>query len=337
MGRDDQPTRLFLGLTIGIEVIAFLFQTYQTVFALRAAFFQTNARPKGAWLDRVIAYLMCIIWVYCMFNITIASLVGREDALYRVMVAGGDTTFFMVGGIYIWIVVKRFTKVHRVIRPGVHSKWYTAFEMVTILIVSIAATPVTVFDWVAVFQAPNVPEWQPDGISMNGAAFLIIFNLYIVTVDAATSLLIYTRLKKVAKDLHDVMKNPGLPSTRNQDGDKGDLSTCHLNSTAPSSSNIPFIRNSSAVKPAGHSTVVKPVKQDESLLRMTGMGVGWMIGISVLGLSMHLINALLFWDPERPTLLPYGILMHATWTTPVWHARYAWMYLVAVKDLVKDI
>ncbi|KNC98400.1 uncharacterized protein SPPG_06105 [Spizellomyces punctatus DAOM BR117] len=335
MGQDDQPTPLFLGLTIGIEVIAFLFQTYQTVYALRAAFFQTNSDSKGTWLDRVIAYIMCIIWVYCSFNIAIASLVGRNDALYRVMVAGGDTTFFMFGGIYIWIVVKRFTKVHRVIRPGVHSKWYRAFEIGTILIVSIAATPVTVFDWVAVFQAPNVPEWQPDGISMHGAAFLFIFNLYIVAVDATTSLSIYARLRKVVKDLHDVLENP-LPSTVIITGEK-DLSTCRLNSTAPSSSNLPSIRSSSVAKPSGPPSVAKPVKQDESLLRTTGMGVGWIIGISLLGLSMHMINTLLFWDPEKPTLLPYGILMHATWTTPVWHARYAWMYLVAVKDLVKDI
>ncbi|KND00448.1 uncharacterized protein SPPG_04766 [Spizellomyces punctatus DAOM BR117] len=340
MADQKTPSAAFLGVTTAIESVAFLFQTYHMILAIRVAWFENHVVPPstdspsqttqvdrgGTWFDRIIAIIMILLWLYGGFNIALALLSGRDGQLaFQFCVATVDTVFFSGGSIYLWLVVRRFGVVYGAVRVGINPKWFKAFEILTICCMTLSAGPVVLFDWVAVFQRHDIPEWQPDGSSTNGVVLTFIYNTFVLLVDCAVSLILYVTLKKAVAELRDVMK-PGIQPWND-----------------PSSALKPALSKEMVQveqQPATMSILSPPLRtkhhnlSNVSMLRSTGVGVTWLVSISIVGAILAIVDNLLIQDQLS---LAHGVLLHLAWTTPIWHARFAWIYLASVKDLVKEM
>ncbi|KAI8906176.1 hypothetical protein DFJ77DRAFT_477721 [Powellomyces hirtus] len=345
MSDNTSPSVTFVGVTVGIEVFTLLYHTFNVISAIRAVVAPpsvpdiqsptpsrttqtsstTQSGQKASWLDRALMLLMVLLWVYAVSCVALTALAAWDGHIaYHLMVLFNDASYYVIAGGYAWLVVRRFSKVHGGINPDIDKRWYRALEGLTILVWACVSLPVTIFDVVCLFQLPDIPDWEPTGVSTLGVAMTFGLNAYVLIVDTAVGVTMYSCMKKAIRELTATMNV--------KEGDSYAVSSV-LSPDGPPSTNIRSIEAALVPKPQS----VRSQQRRLRLLRATEVGVCWMTAISFAGALCAIVANLFLYDPDNPYYLPYGVLVSLAWSTPIWHAVFAFSYIKAVKDLMKQI
>ncbi|KNC98832.1 uncharacterized protein SPPG_05808 [Spizellomyces punctatus DAOM BR117] len=331
------PPRSLEIIMVCISAVAVLVATWNLFLPLQP--FLRRTQTTKTYFDYV--YLFCIvgIWLYSLFTVAVCFMMDEEGMrTHWIVMVFYDWSWYLSSVFYIWFILRRFqlvwAAIQRVETSLTAQKWWIRnMEWLPVGIWFCTGFLVATSNTIAAFFAPHVPNWLATYRDSKGVVLSFSWHSCAQAIDLGVSIYLFRTLNKVAGGIKQDIRGR-IPKT---DADL-EISMGTSASMGPSTT-LDSTRKQFSQTPSKEPLAPSKGSSQEvlALLRTTGKGMFIAAFLSLGGSLVHILTEFLLNDPNNIYSYPYRIIRHFTWTVPVYHATFSWMYIRAVRELMSKI
>ncbi|TPX70458.1 hypothetical protein SpCBS45565_g01791 [Spizellomyces sp. 'palustris'] len=334
------PPRSLEVIMACISAVAVLTATWNLRLPLQP--FLRRTQTRTTYFDCV--YLFCImgIWLYSLFTVAVCFMMDEEGRrTYWLVMVPYDWSWYLSSMSYIWFILRRFqlvwAAIQRVETSLTERKWWIRnMEWFPVGVWFCTGFLVATSNTIAAFFAPHVPSWLATYRDSKGVVLSFSWHSCAQAIDLGVSIYLFRTLSKVVGGIKQDIQGR-MPKTDADLEVSMGTSAGVEPSTTLDSTRKPLCQTPSK-EPFTPSEHAKGSSQEVlGLLRTTGKGMFIAAFLSLGGSLLHIFTEFFLNDPNNIYSYPYRILRHFTWTVPVYHATFSWMYIRSVRELMSKI